>query len=343
MTTRCSAGSIATTRRARLWYKCALVDRITGGLMTRLRMFGVASGVAVCLVVPFFAWVSVASSAPPPGAPWSGMWTRQVGEVSSGQPLVFTLSQTGSTITGTFPWQGCATKQGGTFAGTATGLTASMTFTSNDGSVGTISATLSPDLQTISGSYTVTMGSCVGTTGGFDATYLPPPLQALTVSLSGSGSGSVTGAGINCPGTCTASVAQSTIVTLTATPASGSTFAGWGGACSGTALCTVTMSSAQSVDASFSKSTKFAVVITRSKTSHHGASFTFHSIGGQAKGFQCALVRHTKKRSTRLSYSACTSPKAYKDLHHGSYTFHVRAMSEAGIDSLPSVRSVTIP
>ncbi len=77
---------------------------------------------------------------------------------------------------------------------------------------------------------------------------------SLSVSPAGSGSGAITSspAGISCPGSCQHGYAQGTVVTLTATPASGSTFAGWSGAgCSGTDACQVTMSSAQSVTATF--------------------------------------------------------------------------------------------
>jgi List-Bact-rpt repeat protein len=77
---------------------------------------------------------------------------------------------------------------------------------------------------------------------------------ALTVTLTGSGSGTVTSspAGINCGIDCSEAYATGTEVTLTATPASGSTFAGWSGACTGTS-CKVTMSQARSVTATFEK------------------------------------------------------------------------------------------
>jgi Divergent InlB B-repeat domain len=76
--------------------------------------------------------------------------------------------------------------------------------------------------------------------------------HTLNVSLSGSGSGSVTGNGINCPGTCSNGYPSGAMVTLTATPAAGSTFSGWsGGGCSGSGTCQGTMSSDQSVSASF--------------------------------------------------------------------------------------------
>ncbi|MGB7727213.1 MAG: beta-propeller fold lactonase family protein [Candidatus Acidiferrum sp.] len=82
----------------------------------------------------------------------------------------------------------------------------------------------------------------------------------LTVTDIGTGNGAVTDnlqqidcittAGVQ-SGTCSASYSAGTPVTLTATPSGNTTFAAWGGACSGTTTCAVTMNSAQSVTASF--------------------------------------------------------------------------------------------
>jgi secreted trypsin-like serine protease len=82
-----------------------------------------------------------------------------------------------------------------------------------------------------------------------------PALFTLTVSPTGSGSGSVTttDGNIDCPPVCSFSYASGTGVTLHAAADPGSTFAGWtGGSCSGTATtCPVTMNQARTVTATF--------------------------------------------------------------------------------------------
>jgi len=75
----------------------------------------------------------------------------------------------------------------------------------------------------------------------------------LTVDKGGSGDGTVTGTGINCGTVCSEAYASGTSVTLTANPSGGSTFKAWSGACSGTGICTVTMTADRSVTATYSK------------------------------------------------------------------------------------------
>jgi hypothetical protein len=84
-----------------------------------------------------------------------------------------------------------------------------------------------------------------------------PAQKQLTVSKSGTGAGTVTSSpgGINCGSTCVASFAEGATVTLMATASSGSSFAGWGGACSGTGPCVVALSSAKAVGATFNANT----------------------------------------------------------------------------------------
>ena len=96
--------------------------------------------------------------------------------------------------------------------------------------------------------------------------YLPvdtPQQYTLTVSVSGSGTVTSSPTGIQCGSDCTEPYDQNTVVTLVAAPASGFVFSGWGGACSGTGSCSVTMSAAQSVLASFMTAPKQALTITK--------------------------------------------------------------------------------
>ncbi len=82
---------------------------------------------------------------------------------------------------------------------------------------------------------------------------LPGVCCSLMVTKFGSGSGTVTSSpsGIECGATCTAAFSKGTMVTLTATPAADSAFTGWGGDCSGTGTCTVTMDQDRGVTATF--------------------------------------------------------------------------------------------
>jgi hypothetical protein len=88
------------------------------------------------------------------------------------------------------------------------------------------------------------------------ATFVAVP-ERLTVRTTGNGTVTSTAStlntqSINCGSTCAVDFLKNQNVTLTAHPGSGSYFAGWGGACSGTALtCTVKMSQVQQVTATF--------------------------------------------------------------------------------------------
>ncbi len=94
------------------------------------------------------------------------------------------------------------------------------------------------------------MNSNHAVTATFNLTVVVNP--TLTITTSGTGSGTVTSSpvGTSCGSGCL-SFAAGTVITLTATPNTGSTFAGWSGACSGTGGCTVTMNSNQAITAAF--------------------------------------------------------------------------------------------
>ena len=120
-----------------------------------------------------------------------------------------------------------------------------------------------------------------------EVTYTVPGASqaALSVTRSGTGAGTVTATGISCGSDCSESYPVNTQVTLTAAADAGSTFGGWGGACSGTAgTCMVTMSASQSVTANFSLKTYAITSSTGGNGSispsgsvfvNHGASQTY--------------------------------------------------------------------
>ena len=104
--------------------------------------------------------------------------------------------------------------------------------------------------QTVS----VTMDAARSCTATFDVEQQQTATRNLNVTVSGAGSGTVTSSpsGISCPSNCSASYDTGTEVTLTAAPASGSTFAGWSGDCGGTSqTVSVTMDAARSCTATF--------------------------------------------------------------------------------------------
>jgi phospholipase C len=97
---------------------------------------------------------------------------------------------------------------------------------------------------------TVFLAGCQGLVGSKTPPGSP---YAMTVTMAGAGTGTVTSspAGINCPTTCSATFPQNTQVTLSEAPGTGDAFASWGGACTGDSTCSVTLSAPSSVTATF--------------------------------------------------------------------------------------------
>lgn len=80
--------------------------------------------------------------------------------------------------------------------------------------------------------------------------------------------------------------------------------------------------------------------ITKAKINprRRAATFRFKAIGG-ASGFQCALARRHQRKP---KFRKCRSPKSYRHLRAGRYTFSVRAVGSAGADPTPAKRKFKI-
>ncbi|MBL0225105.1 MAG: hypothetical protein IPQ16_05860 [Geobacteraceae bacterium] len=99
--------------------------------------------------------------------------------------------------------------------------------------------------------------------GGIDMVLLrytiPSPEMLLTITKSGTGTGTVNSspAGIDCGTTCSSSFTTGSQVTLTAVADTRSAFSGWSGeGCSGTGTCIVTMDTDKIVTATFIRTTQ---------------------------------------------------------------------------------------
>ncbi len=163
-----------------------------------------------------------------------------------------------------------ATTNGGNISCSIVASTTSGTCTANPEINTSVTLTATPSVG-----FTFT-GWGGGVCSGLAPTCVISMSQARTVSASfstafnltvtsapGTGNGSVaattndgvlacTVTGASTSGTCALLISSGTQVTLTATPsAGGHTFVGWGGACTGTSTCVVTMSQARAVTANF--------------------------------------------------------------------------------------------
>ena len=101
------------------------------------------------------------------------------------------------------------------------------------------------------------------------------PAHALAVTIIGDGTGRVTGAGIDCGADCNESYAEGTMVTLTAQPATGSSFDGWASGCTGSApTCVVTIGADVTVRARFTTIPPNYVFVTSTQTTGNMGGLT---------------------------------------------------------------------
>lgn len=144
--------------------------------------------------------------------------------------------------------------------------------------------------------------ACSGEASGVAA----PQTATLTLAKYGAGTGTVTSvpSGISCGADCSEAYGLNATVSLTAAPASGSAFAGWSGACSGTGSCSVVMSQSRSVTATFNAATASTATLSVTKTGA-GAGTVTSSPAGITCGTDCS-----ESYSTAASVTLTAAPAA---------------------------------
>jgi C1A family cysteine protease len=174
--------------------------------------------------------------------------------------------------------------------------------------------------------------------------------EALTVAKAGTGSGTITGGGISCGSTCSKGIKSGVSVTLTAKAATGSTFTGWSGDCTGAGACVLTMNNGKNVTASFTVST-YALTVAKAGSGAgtvSGASIdcgstcsyiynygttetlaaapdagsTFAGWSGACKGTGTCALKITAAKSVGATFNTCTykiSPTSRSIGYKGGY------------------------
>ena len=140
------------------------------------------------------------------------------------------------------------------------------------------------------------------------ASYDAPARTVVQVLKRGAGSGAVSGlAGkISCGALCAADITPGQSMTFTATPAKGSRFMGWDGACAGLQrTCTIALDNSDAVTAVFDKIRRPTIARLGPTSGKRGSMVTLHGVGflgaskvafGKVRAGEVAVISDTEIR-----------------------------------------------
>lgn len=168
--------------------------------------------------------------------------------------------------------------------------------------------------------YAASPAGCT-TVGNVDERSMPRPgdpgkacdigafeLQFHKLTVTVKGSGTVTGNGISCPGTCTSTYPEGTQVSLTAKPAANTTFTGWSGDCTGTGACSLTMGANHAVTATFVTNYRLSVSVKGSgKVTGGGISCRHSCSKSYSPGTKITLHAHASSGHVFAGWSGACS------------------------------------
>lgn len=163
-------------------------------------------------------------------------------------------------------------------------------------------------------------------------------IYKLDVARTGTGNGTVLGAGINCGPSgiiCSANLASGNGILLTASPDTNSKFESWSG-CDYSAgnYCVVDMFSAKSVSANFS--TAYAVSVTK-----NGGAASFGGVVSSPSGIDCGSFCFAKFVSaSEVTLTASISGQQYKFTGWGGDCLSAGSSPTCTLSNLSSVKSV---
>jgi hypothetical protein len=177
-------------------------------------------------------------------------------------------------------------------------------------------------------------------------THVGAPLHTLSVTLDGRGQGRVTSAlpGISCPAVCSIGWEDASQIGLHAAAASGSRFLRWGGACSGSADCALTMDGDKQLTATFAPAVVSLAVSIRGRGTATSTPRGITCPGRCSARFASGTtVRLTAKPRSGWRLASCTCRVSMDDDRHVVVTFRRTSRKLATASPNPIPRENALP